>query len=65
MIPVSDQGLEGLNGDLSLSHMGQTLTQIQKEMHEFHLSMLDIQERVSILEKQAVATKSEKQDKVR
>lgn len=44
--------------------MGQTLTQLQKEMHEFHISMVDIQERVSFLEKQAFAAKSEKHVKV-
>ena len=58
------QGLEGLNGDLPLAHVGQTLTQLQKEMHEFHISMLDIQERVAILEKQAISAKTEKQEKV-
>ena len=37
---------------------------MQKEMHEFHVSMIDIQERVASLEKQAVTLKCEKHDKV-
>ena len=62
---LCQQGLEGLNGDIpSLSHVAQTLTQLQKEMHEFHISMIDIQERVASLEKHAAAPKCDKQEKV-
>ena len=69
IFPSFNQGLEGLNGDIpSLSHLAQTLSQLQKEMHEFHVSMVDVQERLATLEKHSdvvdAAKCVDKQEKV-